>query len=45
MKEEIDSMAKNVRELANRPVGKNVVANKWVFELKKRIEWKNCTLQ
>jgi len=36
MKEEIDSKAKNkVWELEDQPLGKSVIANKWVFKLKR----------
>lgn len=36
MKEEIDSKAKSkVWELEDQPLGKNVIANKWVFKLKR----------
>lgn len=36
MKEEIDSKAKNkFWELEDQPLGKNVIAGKWVFKLKK----------
>jgi len=46
MKEETDSKAKNkVWELEDQPLGKNVIANKWVFKLKRGWVKKNCMLQ